>query len=375
METDWYKKEDHVILSELGSDRKRGLSSEKAAAAKSKYGLNTVVGDNSSTAWNIFKRQFENSIVYILVFAATISVMIGKKTEYLVIMCIVGFIVFLSFIEEYKASKDMQSLRKLAPKKARVIRDGLQQEILAIDLVPGDILVLRKGDIVGADARLLEVQDMSIDESTLTGESYAVSKETKAISKTVPLAQRTNMVFSSTHISRGNGLAVVVGTGAQTEIGLITTLVKDIKEEETPLQKRLDKLSLQVSLWTIVVSVIIVIIGVIKGEPIGEMALLAIAVAVAGIPESLPTVVVVCLALGMKRMAKSGAIVKRLAAVETLGTCTVICTDKTGTLTQNHMTVERLILPSDVVRVTADPENPQAVFLKNDSVIDHTEDK
>ncbi len=374
MGTEDYKKEASDILSSLGSDVGHGLSQGEAQNRAKKNGKNILVAEKSVTAWKILREQMQDSTVFILVLAATISILIGKHVEYLVIMSIVAFIILLSFFEEFKASREMEALKKLAPRKTRVIRDGAQWDILAEDVVPGDILVLRKGDVVCADARLITVNDLAIDESTLTGESVAVAKNIKLITETVGISQRFNMVLSSTKVTRGEGLAVVVGTGMDTEIGQISSLVKNVKEERTPLQARLDRLSIEVSGVTILISFLMIIVGVIRGDSFGDMALLAIAVAVAGIPESLPTVVGVCLALGMKRMAKAGAIVKRLSAVETLGTCTVICTDKTGTLTQNIMTVEEIILPTDVIRVVTEIQEDGRIFVKNDVAIDHAQD-
>jgi Ca2+-transporting ATPase len=372
---DWYKKEEDEVVSILGSDREKGLNSYSVDQHIQKHGLNIIAEEKKSTIWSIVKRQTNDFIIYILILAATISSLIGKQTEYLVIMAIVGFIVVLGVFEEYKASKDMEALKKLSPKKARVKRNGLILDINAEELVPGDIIILRKGDIVGADARLLESKDLAVDESSLTGESIAATKKVKTFSEEQPLALRSNMLFASTKIVRGSAVAIVTTTGTQTEIGIIASLVKDIKEEQTPLQKKLTGVSIVISLWVSVIAIIMMFIGLLYGQSLGDVALLAIAVAVAGIPESLPAVVAVCLALGMKRMAKQGALVKRLAAVETLGACSVICTDKTGTLTQNKMSVEEIITINGIIDIANDPLNPDIVFIKDEEIHNYKRDQ
>ncbi|MBU0667039.1 MAG: HAD-IC family P-type ATPase [Nanoarchaeota archaeon] len=264
----------------------------------------------------------------------------------------------------------MDALIKLTPKKSFVIRNKEEKEISSKELTIGDIIVLRRGGVVGADAVLIESNSLKLDESTLTGESVSVNKFPGQLTGTVDLANRTNMVFSGTNITDGFGLAVVVHIGMQTEIGNISSMIKSIKDETTPLQKRIDKLTKQISIAVIFIAVAVFFIGVWKGSNPATMFIFSMAVIVSGIPESLPTVVAVTLAKGVKRMADKNAIVKRLPSVETLGTTTVICTDKTGTLTQNKMFAENIFTSDLELSITGKGYEPTGLFLKENVQID-----
>ncbi|MBW2964785.1 HAD-IC family P-type ATPase [Candidatus Woesearchaeota archaeon] len=369
----WLKTEKD-LFSELKTSR-NGLSREEALNRLKKYGPNELKRQKKDTALKILLRQFKAFVVWVLVAASAISFIIGHMLEFTVISVIVGIIILISFFEEYKASKDMEALIKMTARQSTVIRDGKKIEIPSKEITIGDILVLERGDIVGADARLIESNSIKADESALTGESVSASKDTAALKGNVPLAQQANMVFSGTSITNGDGLAVVVRIGQSTEIGNISSMITSIKEEMTPLQKRLNKLTTQISIFAILLAILVFFIGMAHGQSWATMLVFSMAVIVSGIPESLPTVVAVTLASGMKGMAKKNAIVKRLPAVETLGTCTVICTDKTGTLTQNKMVVENIYTTDVELTVTGEGYSPEGLFMRDQEKIDATKHK
>ena len=366
---EWHSKPLNDVFTILGSG-KSGLSSEEAAKRIEKYGYNEIKEKKKETIFTIFLRQFKSFVVWVLFLAAGISYFTGHGIEFVVILLIIVFVILLSFFEEYKASKDMEALLKLAPKKSAVLRDNKSMEILSKEITLGDIIVLRRGDIIGADARLIESNNLKVDESALTGESVAINKVVGDLKGSVPLSQQTNMIFAGTNITNGDGLAIVVKTGENTEIGKISGMIKGIKEEITPLQKRLDKLTKQISVGAIILATIVFFIGLLRGTEWSVMLVFSMAVIVSGIPESLPTVVAVTLATGVKKMAKRNAIIKRLPAVETLGTCTVICSDKTGTLTQNKMLIENIFTSDVEINVTGKGYDPKGIFLKEGIEID-----
>ncbi|MBW2967371.1 HAD-IC family P-type ATPase [Candidatus Woesearchaeota archaeon] len=365
----WYSKPVSSVLSELGSSEK-GLDGAEAEKRLKQYGPNEIKKAKKDTALKIFFRQFKAFIVWVLLAAAGISLFIGHSLEFYVISAIIGIIVLISFFEEFKASKDMDALIKMTSIQSTVLRGGAKVQVPSRDLTVGDILILKRGQIVGADARIIEANSLKADESALTGESLAVQKSASDLKGTVALAQQANMVFSGTSITNGDALAVVVSVGSATEIGKISSMIKGIKEEKTPLQKRLDKLTKQLSFLAFIMAIAVFFIGLAHGEHWSVMLIFSMAMIVSGIPESLPTVVAVTLATGMKNMAKKNAIVKRLPAVETLGTCTVICTDKTGTLTQNKMVVENIFTSDAELKVTGEGYAPEGLFLKDKKEMD-----
>jgi Ca2+-transporting ATPase len=364
-----YTKPIKDVLTALGTSEK-GITSSDAVKRKEQYGLNAIELEKKTSALRILLNQFKNFIIYILIFANIISLLTHEIPEFVVISIIILVVILTGFFEEYKASKEMEALKNLTPRKANVYRDGKLIEILAQDIVPGDIISLDRGNIVPADARIISCNNLHIDESTLTGESVPVVKKEGCLKEGTALAEQYNMVFASTQVTNGNAHIVVVKTGKATEIGKVSSMITGIKEEETPLQKRLDKLGKQLSICVFAICIFIIIIGILRGETLISLLLLAVAVAVSGIPESLPTTIAVTLALGVKRMAHRNAIVKRLPAVETLGTCTVICSDKTGTLTQNRMVVEKISTADIEVDVTGSGFEPKGLFLYEGKTID-----
>lgn len=365
---DYYKWSVEALLQEFKS-KKEGIS-QGEAEHRLKKGYNEIAKSKRRTIHQILLRQFKSFIVWILFFTFCISYLIGHMIEAVVILFIILFIILLNFFMEFRATKEMDSLIKLAPKISRVRRDGKELDIHARELVPGDILVLNRGDIIGADARILECNNLSVDESTLTGESVPVQKEDIVLDNDVNLSDRVNMVFSGTPVTNGNGKAVVVATGKNTEFGKISTLLKNVDEQVTPLQKRLDTLSKQIAVFALFAAILAFFIGLAQGVNWLEMVIFSMAIIVSGIPESLPTVVGICLAFGVNRMSKENAIVKSLPAVETLGTCSVICSDKTGTLTQNKMIVEKIFTMDAELDVKGNGYSPKGKFFKDKKEID-----
>ncbi|MFH1589556.1 MAG: HAD-IC family P-type ATPase [archaeon] len=371
---DWHELSIEVVMSKL-STTKSGLNDSEAEKRVKQFGENISAKEEKTSVIKILLRQFKSFIIYILIAAAVISGIIGNHVEFIIITAIVLFIVLLSFFEEYKATREMESLKKLTPKITKVIRNNKEIQINSSELVPGDIIILTRGDLVPADARVIESTNLQVNESALTGESMPITKTEKILSEKTSLAERKNMVYTGGQVINGHGICVIVETGKNTELGKIASMVKDTREELSPLQKRLDKLGKQFSYSVIAICILIIILGLLRGDGLNNLLLLAVAVAVSGIPESLPAVIGVALAIGMKRMAKQNAIIKRLAAVETLGTCTVICTDKTGTLTQNKMVIENIWTYGSEVEVSGNGFQPEGIFLKEKLQINPTENK
>ncbi|HLC46595.1 MAG TPA: HAD-IC family P-type ATPase [Candidatus Nanoarchaeia archaeon] len=365
----WYAQSAESVASALNTSLK-GLTSEEARRRNDSFGLNQQAAAKKDSAAQIFFRQFKSFIVLVLSAAALLSLLTGHYIEVVVIITITLFVVLLGFFEEFKAARDMDALIRLSPTMTRVLRDGRVIEIETSLIAPGDIIVLRRGDIVPADARLVEVNNIRIDESILTGESGAVEKRIILLAEELGISQQQNMVFAGTKVLEGNGLAIAVEIGNSTEIGKISKMLSNIRQEKTPLQQRLEKMGKTLSVIAIIISMMIFIIGIVKGVSWEDTLLFSLAVLISGIPESLPAVVTVTLAAGVKKMASRNAILKRLPAVETLGTCTVICTDKTGTLTQNKMLVETIFTSDTEVKVTGDGYSPEGVFMKEEVSID-----
>lgn len=365
----WHNISSDKIFEKL-STQKDGLNDSEVKIRLKKYGLNISAKEKKTSIIHLLLNQFKSFIIYVLIGAAILSGLVGDRLEFIIILSIVAFIVLLSFFEEFKASKEMESLKKLTPLMTSVIRSGKKLKILSQELVVGDIIVISRGDLVPADCRIIEASDLQVDESALTGESIPITKHSKILPLKTNLSQRKNMVYAGGQVINGEATCVVINTSLDTELGNIASMVKETKDELSPLQKRLDKLGKQISITVIIISILIILIGLIRGEPINHIILLAIAVAVSGIPESLPAVIGVSLGIGMKRMAKKNAVIKRLAAVETLGTCTVICSDKTGTLTQNKMVIENIWTFGTEIKVSGVGFNPEGLFLKEELTID-----
>ena len=311
----------------------------------------------------IFIDQFKNIIVLILLVASVGAFLIGDILEGIAVIVLVIVNAIIGFITEYKAEKSLEELREMVSLQAKVIRSGEIKEVEAEQVVPGDILVIEEGDQVSADARLIEADKLELNESVLTGESETITKDANfRAEEELPLAERKNMIYMGTTVSRGNGLALVTTTGTETEMGQIGSLLGETEEEDTPLEEKLDKLGRSLVKVTLVITLLVTIIGVFVGEPLKEMLKTGIALAIASVPEGLPIVATITLAIGMKKMVKNNALMRRLPAVETLGSTTIICTDKTGTLTENQMTLKKIYLSDDTIQVSGTGYKPEGEF-------------
>lgn len=340
LKSTWHTKIVDEVITELNTDAINGLNAEAAADRIKRYGANELIEQGRKKPLIILLEQFASTLVIILMIAALISGFLGKPTETIAILAIVFLFAILSFVQEYRAERAMAALKQLTVPLVKVYRNGMLVEISARELVPGDIIVLETGNLVPADVRLIESVNLRIQEAALTGESEPVDKEIDAISLIdLPTGDRKNMGYMGTIVSYGHGKAVVVETGMRTELGRIATLIQEVKSEITPLQRRLNQVGKLMALLGISVAGLVMISGILHGETVSDMFLTAVSVAVAVVPEGLPAVVTVTLALGAQRMLRRKSLIRRLPAVETLGSVTVICSDKTGTLTENRMTV------------------------------------
>jgi Ca2+-transporting ATPase len=338
------------VLAELASSE-RGLSQAEAARRLASYGRNELPRPPART-WLMLLRQFNSPVIWLLFGAFAISLAFGDALEAFVILAILVLNAVLGFFQEHKAQRAIAALRRMMTLKATALRDGRELSVDAAELVPGDIVVLEVGMRVPADVRLLKQTRLATQEASLTGESLPVQKETALIPASTGIAERMNMCFAGTVIVAGRGLGVIVATGMKTEIGRIAHLLEQTPEQQTPLQKKLDTLGRWVTIAVIAIAVIIFAAGLLEGEePVG-LFLVAVAVAVAAVPEGLPAVVTLTLALGVQRMARRNALVRRLSSVQTLGACTVIFADKTGTLTRNEMTVRELYIIDERIGVS-----------------------
>jgi Ca2+-transporting ATPase len=358
--------EDTLIA--LDSDPQQGLTTQEAARRTRQYGPNTLREVKPRSSWEIFINQFKNLIVYFLVAAALLSFVLGDHVEGLAIVAVILINAAIGFITELKGVRSIEALRKLGIVNSRVRRNGAVSEIPAQDLVPGDIIILEGGDIITADLRILSASKLQADESPLTGESLPVAKSTDILPNEVPLAERANMLFKGTAVTRGSGEALVTGSGMATELGTISSLVHETVDETTPLEKRLNQLGHWLIWVSLGIAALVGVTGIAAGRDIFLMIETGIALAVASIPEGLPIVATIAMARGVWRMAKRNALVKDLAAVETLGATTVICTDKTGTLTENRLAAAALAFSDVYVKINMNARDDASVFISEDGM-------
>ncbi|MGD8752896.1 MAG: cation-transporting P-type ATPase, partial [Anaerolineales bacterium] len=321
------------------------------------------------SAWSIFIEQFKSLVVLLLVAAAALSFAFGEIVDGVAIVIVVLINALIGFFTELRAARSMEALQEMGDVRAKVRREGSVREVNAEELVPGDILILESGDVVTADIRLLEAATLQANESALTGESVPVTKQVESVDEDSPLAERADMAYKGTAITRGSGLGVVVTTGMQTELGEISALVEQAEEEQTPLEERLDGLGQKLIIVTLAIAALVAIIGILQGRETLQMIETAIALAVAAIPEGLPVVATIALARGMRRMAQRNALLNRLAAVETLGGTNIICTDKTGTLTENQMTLTEMALTVGDVHISGEGLQQTGSFRFNEEEI------
>ncbi|MCF8142706.1 MAG: cation-translocating P-type ATPase [Deltaproteobacteria bacterium] len=347
-----------------------GLSDREATQRLTQYGPNEVRRGHEISLFQIFFSQFNSFIVYILIAAVVISLILGEFIDAAVIIAILIVNAVLGFFQEYRAEKAIESLKKMAALQTTVIRDGRKMRIDSTRVVPGDLMVFEAGDRIAADGRIIEQHLLEVMEASLTGESHPVAKGSAPMDHTTTLGDMTNMVFGGTHVVNGSGRAMVVGTGMKTEMGKIAASIESVEDDETPLQKSLDRLARRLGILTVLICGVIIAFGVAKGGNILEMIMVGVSLAVAAVPEGLPIVVTIALALGVKRMVGQNALVKRLPSVETLGCTTVICTDKTGTLTRNEMTVTRLFVDHETIDVTGTGYTPIGEFFSSGKEID-----
>lgn len=344
----YYQQTISELASSLATDL-TGLSSGEAEKRLRQYGPNTLQTSIKVNPFLIFINQFKNFIIYILLFAVLFSLLIGEYVDSIIILAILLLNALIGFFQELSANKSLEALKKLSAIQTVALRDGKKRVIDAKQLVPGDVIFLEAGDKVPADSRLIETVQMKVEEASLTGESVPTEKRAKEISQEVQIGDQHNMLFSSTSVATGNGKAVVVSTGMQTEIGKITTLLKETVEEMTPLQKRLDLFGKKLGMVVVGICAFVFILSFVQEYLANGLSMrafvdflfIAISLAVAAVPTALPAVVTIALSVGVKRLLHKKALVRRLSSVETLGSCDIICTDKTGTLTQNQMTVRR----------------------------------
>ncbi len=329
------------VAGQLGTDFATGLTRAEAASRLARYGPNAIQEGEKRSPWRMLADQFTDFMIIVLLVAAVISGFIGEVVDTIAILVIVVMNGTIGFIQEYRAEQAMAALKKLAAATARVLRDGAVIEVPAAELVPGDLVVLEAGNIVPADLRLVESVVLRTEEAALTGESVPVEKRTEPVEGAdLALGDRRNLAYKGTTVAYGRGRGIVVGTGMQTELGKIAALLALESEVKTPLQKRLAEFGRKLAIAALVICGVVFVFGVVRGEPIALMFLTAVSLAVAAIPEALPAVVTISLALGAYKMVKQNALIRRLPAVEALGSVTYICSDKTGTLTQNRMSVE-----------------------------------
>ena len=354
MEKKWFNKAIKEVENELQTDLNRGLNQKQVQEKRQKYGLNELQGKKKESILKKFLAQFQDFSIIVLIIAAVVSGVVGVSqgegfTDTIIILIVVLLNAVIGVVQESKAEKSLEALKKLSEHASKVIRDGKEQVIPSRELVPGDLVIIETGDYISSDLRVIEAVNLKSQESALTGESVPVEKKVEEIKESeVSLGDRKNMLFSSSLITYGRGKAIVVETGMNTEVGKIADMINETEKQETPLQIRLNSLGKTLGIAALTICFFIFVIGLLQGKEIISMFMTAVSLAVAVIPEGLVAVSTIVLAIGVQKMVKKNAIVKKLPAVETLGSSTVICSDKTGTLTQNKMTVEKIFCNDEI---------------------------
>ena len=372
---EWYQMREDEVLEALGSDA-NGLSSEKAEALLKAHGENVLRETKKKSVWRVFAEQFADLLVIILIIAAIISMISGNVESTIVIFAVITMNAILGTVQHEKAEKSLASLKTLSAPTAKVLRGGVKGEIPSAQVVKGDILLLEAGDMVTADGRILESYSLQVNESSLTGESTNVEKKTVVLEGEKALGDRINMVYSGSLVTGGRAVVLVTATGMETEIGKIAALMNATKEKRTPLQVSLDKFGSQLAIVIMIISAVVFVLSLYRRMPVLNALMFAVALAVAAIPEALSSIVTIVQAMGTQKMAKEHAIIKDLKAVESLGCVSVICSDKTGTLTQNKMTVQQVYINHQTMEADALDLKQQShryllydAILTNDSAI------
>ena len=359
-----------------------GLSDAEAKARLAQYGPNVLQRSGGDGPLQILWRQINNPLIWVLIASGLLAIGLGKVTDGLVVLAVVVLNTIIGFVQEFKAGKAIEALVDMVPENATVVRGGQKMTLAVAELVPGDVVMLASGDKVPADMRLIQVRNLQVEEAALTGESVPTEKNLAPVAETASLGDRINMVFGGTLVTYGTGTAVVVSTGSKTELGRISTLLKEAADLETPLTKALGVIGKTITIGILIVAAIMTAGGMIRllgqdvpmGEALRETLVSAIALAVGAIPEGLPAIVTIALAIGVQRMAARRAVIRKLPAVETLGSTTTICSDKTGTLTRNEMTVQALWTPSNTFEVTGVGYEPKGELKKGDQVVSELPD-
>jgi Ca2+-transporting ATPase len=367
----WHNHYSSDVLSILNSNES-GLSQEEANLRLDEYGYNELEDEGKISPWLILFEQFKNILIIILLIAVAISAFLGEVTDAVVIFIIILFAAGLGFIQEYRAERAIQALRKMAAPLASVLRDGQEIEIPSRELVPGDVVIIRTGDRIPADARILESFNLRAEEAALTGESMPVEKSSDSVAGEASLGDRVNMLYTGTAAVYGRCKAVVVETGDSTVFGKIAVMLKEVKVQKTPLQINLDRMGKWIAIGALALCFILAVMGVMRGHERLEMLIWGVSLAVAAVPEALPAVVTISLAIGVSRMVKKHVLIRKLPAVETLGCTTVICSDKTGTMTQDQMTLRRIYVSGKIIDITGAGYDPEGAFYIDDKAIDHS---
>ncbi|MGE5215806.1 MAG: cation-translocating P-type ATPase [Chloroflexota bacterium] len=366
-----YEDDASEALRRFGGNAQVGLTTAEAESRLRRDGPNELLAAAPVSPWTILLEQFKNVLIIILLCAIVLSAFLGHTIEALAIAVIVLFAAALGFYQEYRAERSLEALRELSAPSATVLRDGEEKTIPARDLVTGDVIYLRTGDKIPADGRLLESVNLKCDEAALTGESLPVEKQTAPLpSAPLSVADRTNMIFAGTTVTYGRGRAVVVATAMKTEFGQIAESLQKVESGRTPLQQNLDRVGSILARSALGIVVLVAALGLLRGQPLLDMIIFSIALAVAVVPEALPAVVTISLAIGVQRMARRNALVRRLPAVETLGSVSVICSDKTGTLTRDQMTVRKIFVAGHTVLVSGSGYDPQGDFTDGGQAVE-----
>ena len=363
---EYYTKPLEAVLDEFGVDPDQGLSAREVTKRRKQYGPNQLREAKPRSPFRILLDQFKSVVIWILLAAGVLALVFAQWLEAAAILLVVLVNGGIGFVSEWRALRSMEALRRMGRTKTRVRRGGQESEPPVPKLVPGDLVLLEAGDIVPADLRLIEANNLHADESALTGESEAVAKSTEPVDSGAPLAERGNMLYKGTVITEGSAAAVAVATGMNTELGRISQMVEEAEDEATPLEKRLNRLGARLAWLTLAIAVVIGAAGLFAGQPVRLMIETAIALGVAAIPEGLPIIATIALARGMWVLARRQALINRLSAVETLGATQIIFTDKTGTLTENQMTVQRLLTPAGECRFAPDPSGSPAPRIQDE---------
>ncbi len=367
----WHAVDPDEVLKRLATYAESGLSSSEAAKRLAQYGPNELEEAPPISFWQMLGEQFNNFVVILLIVAAVISALLGEYIEAAAIFAIVILNATLGVVQERKAAQELAALRKLASPDAQVIRDGSRHILPAHDLVPGDLILLEAGHYVPADTRLIEAVNLRVDEAALTGESVPVKKNAGVrLEANIPLGDRKNTAFMGTMVNYGRGKGVVISTGMLTQIGLIATMLQMVEHEPTPLQRRLDAVGKTLGWAALAICAAVFLVGWMRGFDPLDMFLIAVSLAIAAVPEGLPAVVTISLALGMQEMIKRNSLIRRLSSVETLGSATIICSDKTGTLTQNQMTATQVWVDGQFIDISGRGYKPVGEFEVEGEVIE-----